>query len=769
MQNTGTLQWSAGSSCRTGLRTDFKSCFKKYKLCKFICCFSCTFCNRAAAKERHKSSVCTIKQSSAIKICEQCFVCRSLVFCKSCSKCPKCCSQSSCRGQASTLLGKMVGSGCKSNSSSNPEGGLSPPLPDPTQPYKKTHSYKLLCKSPQEQLPDGGIASAYNQKCSRTRSKSKLSRLLQPAISSPKAKPKMEAYTGSEQTQSFSQGRKIQNGNPRDYQNIPSTRGMGHFDRFQRCLLPYTHKPKIQKISQISCSGQNLPIQSTSLRSLNSSHGVHCDSKRGKTYGHEQGYKDPPVPRRLVGKSQFPPSWSHTYPNFSPTLSGTRLVGKCGKIRARTQTGLRFCRLPVRPSVRKSPSHPGPVASSPGQDTELTVTAGLSGPAVHVLDRPVNSHRKASTSGSVTHETYTMASQKQLEGTRIPGEDYPNTQFTALPLKVVAGGGQCSQRSTITPLTACSANLYRRIKRRLGHSLKRTHCKGVLVSTRKQTAHKLSRVESSSSGTKRVPGPLCKQYSSSGHRQYHSGGIHKQRRGHEVRPSLCPTMENSDLVYQETGDTESPTHPRSAKRGSRQAIQIRTNHSNRVVSPSTGIRRNMYPVASSSNRPFCHQVQQQTTSLCVTLPMASAVDALSLPWGNLDPYAFPPTAILGKVVEKLQSSQCSRIILIAPGWPNMPWFWDLVAMSSRIPLSLPKFPNLLTQPFNQTHHRNLTSLNLHVWLLEPQQSRSTVSLKQWQQELRLLREGQPDQYMKQNGPFLQSGASLIRWTSGHPL
>ena len=27
----------------------------------------------------------------------------------------------------------------------------------------------------------------------------------------------------------------------------------------------------------------------------------------------------------------------------------------------------------------------------------------------------------------------------------------------------------------------------------------------------------------------------------------------------------------------------------------------------------------------------------------------------------------------------------------------MPWFWDLVAMSSQIPLSLPIPPNLLTQ------------------------------------------------------------------------
>ena len=49
------------------------------------------------------------------------------------------------------------------------------------------------------------------------------------------------------------------------------------------------------------------------------------------------------------------------------------------------------------------------------------------------------------------------------------------------------------------------------------------------------------------------------------------------------------------------------------------------------------------------------------------------------------------------------------------------------------------------------------------------QSKNRASLRQWQRELRLLKEAQPDQSMKQSGPFLQSGASLIRWTSGHPL
>ena len=124
--------------------------------------------------------------------------------------------------------------------------------------------------------------------------------------------------------------------------------------------------------------------------------------------------------------------------------------------------------------------------------------------------------------------------------------------------------------------------------------------------------------------------------------------------------------------------------------------------------------------------------------------------------GKIDPYTFPPAAVLGKVVEKLQDYPCNRITPIAPGWPNMPWFWDMVAMSRQIPLCLPNLPNLVSQPFNQTLHRNLSNPNLHAWLLEPQQSRSRDSLRQWQYELRLLKEDQPDPSMRQSGPFLQS-------------
>ena len=147
--------------------------------------------------------------------------------------------------------------------------------------------------------------------------------------------------------------------------------------------------------------------------------------------------------------------------------------------------------------------------------------------------------------------------------------------------------------------------------------------------------------------------------------------------------------------------------------------------------------------------------------------LASAVDALSLPWEDLDAYAFPAAAILGKVVEKLEDSPCKKNPSDCFGVAKH----GLVLGSSGHvqPNPTESAQRVDTVDFNQIPHRNLTNLNLNTWHLEPQQSRSRASLRQWQQELRFLKGDQPDQTMRQSGPFLQSGASLIRWTSGYPL
>ena len=105
----------------------------------------------------------------------------------------------------------------------------------------------------------------------------------------------LETYSRSEQTKPFG-----------DHQDHPPTRGVGYLNRFQERLLPYTNTGTVQEISEISCPGSDIPVQSTVFRSVHSTHGVHCSSKGVETDGHTQGYKNPPVPRRLVGERPDP-------------------------------------------------------------------------------------------------------------------------------------------------------------------------------------------------------------------------------------------------------------------------------------------------------------------------------------------------------------------------------------------------------------------------------------------------------------------------------
>ena len=734
--------------------------------CKIKCCKPCSFCNQASAKERNKSWLGSCeKQSLYIKICQRCFFCHSVVLCPTCGQCPSCCTNSICGVPTSKLLANLAGNGCRSENSSKPERGLHPSLSDPAKPYKVSHCHKLLCQSPQEQLPVGGITSAYRQKRNRTGPQSNISRVFQPAVFSTQTQQQMETYTGPEQAESFPQGGEIQNGDTGNYQDIPPARGVGNLSRLQGCLLPHTDTGTIQEISEISCPGSDLPIQGTALWSVHSAHGVHYISQGGETDGHTQGYKDPPIPRRLVSESQLPLNLSPAYTNSGQNVSGSGLAGEHRKIRTGTQTSLQLCRLPVRPQVRPGQTDTGPVAKPSGENTSTFVTTGLSGPAIHVPDRPANGHRKTSSPRPTTHETHTVASQKQLEGTGISREGYPSTQVPAPTSLMVARGKQCAPRSTITPNKTCAS------KEGWGAHLNECTARGSWSVPESRLHINYLELKAVFLALKEFQ-DLCVGKIVLLVTDNTTVVAYINKEGGMRSGPLCALLWRILTWCSQRQVTLKARHIP----GRLNVIADKLSRLSQTIQTEWSLLPEIFQkLCSKWHRPqidlfatrFNHKLPQFVSPVPDSL--AVAVDALTLPWEELDAYAFPPTAILGKVVEKLQDSPCKRLILIAPGWPNMPWFWDLVSMSSQVPLSLPNLPNLLTQPFSQIPHRNLTYLNLHAWLLEPHQSMNRASLRQWQQELRLLKEDQPDQSMRQSGPFLQSVASLIRWTSGHHL
>ena len=191
----------------------------------------------------------------------------------------------------------MVKSGCRTESGSNPERGLHPPLSDPAEFIEISHSHKLLWQSSQKSQTVGGITSAYGQKCDRTSSQTVLTRVLQRTIFSPETQQQVETHLRPEQSESFPQNRKIQDGDTRNHQDLSPKGRMGNLHRLQGRLLPHPHTGTVQEVPEISFPGSDLPVQSTAIRSVDSPHGVHYYSKGGKADGHSKRYKDPPIPR----------------------------------------------------------------------------------------------------------------------------------------------------------------------------------------------------------------------------------------------------------------------------------------------------------------------------------------------------------------------------------------------------------------------------------------------------------------------------------------
>ena len=113
---------------------------------------------------------------------------------------------------------------------------------------------------------------------------------------------------------------------------------------------------------------------------------------------------------------------------------------------------------------------------------------------------------------------------------------------------------------------------------------------------------------------------------------------------------MCPPVENPNLVNQETGNSQSSTHPRPAECDSRQAIQARLDYPDRVVSSPRGLLGHMLPVAPAPSVPVCHQIQQQTTTVCVTgsRPTGMGSGCTQSILGRSGPICLPTSSHLGQ-------------------------------------------------------------------------------------------------------------------------
>ena len=265
-----------------------------------------------------------------------------------------------------------------------------------------------------------------------------------------------------------------------------------------------------------------------------------------------------------------------SYPDPFGPMPQSRVDRQSVKVGTGSSTGFQLRRLSFRPLSRSGQTHSGEVDSSVTENQSSFGTGDMFGQTVHAPNRTSNSHRKIGGVGTSSHETYSMAFKEALACPRSPGKDHSSSKVSPCSSEVVVGPAQGSARSTFTPLTTHPPTVYRHLKQRLGHTLRRLHCKRPLVQARRHLTHKFARTQGSFVGLKTVRALVLEPDHSSVHRQHHSAFLHHQGRGYEIRLCLCPPSETPVMVQPQPNCVTSQAHSGSPKCHCRQAVQTQT-------------------------------------------------------------------------------------------------------------------------------------------------------------------------------------------------
>ena len=138
-------------------------------------------------------------------------------------------------------------------------------------------------------------------------------------------------------------------------------------------------------------------------------------------------------------------------------------------------------------------------------------------------------------------------------------------------------------------------------------------------------------------------------------------------------------------------------------------------------------------------------------------PMSAGTATFLQSWDGLQAYAFPPVAIIPRVLATLRASTGTELTLVAPHWAQCPWFSDLLQLSLAPPVVLPARHDLLRLPRSCHLSPDLSRLRLHAWRLSSDFPEPLASTPQSRCSLRWRAVHPRAQYIRCDGPFIVSG------------
>ena len=157
-------------------------------------------------------------------------------------------------------------------------------------------------------------------------------------------------------------------------------------------------------------------------------------------------------------------------------------------------------------------------------------------------------------------------------------------------LRLVAKSFEHDERCRPSSQRPQYPTLYRRLKRRLGRSLRSKFYKRSVVRLGKNATHKRSRIEGGLPGPSKLQGPVPEPNIASCNGQLNSGSLHKQTRRNSLSRNVRSAVEDHDMVPSLSHNIKSQTHSRVCECDGRPPVQVEPSTVNRMVIASAGVQ-----------------------------------------------------------------------------------------------------------------------------------------------------------------------------------
>ena len=560
------------------------------------------------------------------------------------------------------------------------------------------------------------------------------SRLLQSPLPGGKGDWRLEACDRSLTLERLRPADVVQDGNSCFGAVICQRGGFSSFLGSEGRVLSDPDPRIIEEAVEVHVGGDSLPVQSPVLWSVDCSPGLYQGLRGGVSLGTLSLDQTAPLPGRLVGslligeESQgidqgAPLALSHPRDCDKREEVGSRALAVCEVPRFDHRY---WCRqgLPVSSQSREVPYGSGEVlfhAISPSSalvgDSRSPGIAGAIGSSRSSSDALLE---VASEDALVPRVRPSLASSGFAGGSETGSV-------------LVDSEGSPVDGGSIRDTCAGSAPVFGRVFIGVGCSPPRSKCVRGVVRPGEVVAHQSSRNEGPLSGSSGFSRSCSRSPCDRDVRQLHGCGV-RQQTGGTVSRSLC-LLTSRLLRWTESFDVH--LDARYLPGESNVLADVLSRHGQVV-----GTEWSLHPqVARALLRAwgnpsidlFATCLNAKLPLYCSLVPDPQAVfeDAFRHPWNDLDLYAFPPFALVGRVIARVQESSRVAMTLVAPLWPEKEWFADLLLLLTQPPLALPCWDKLLRQPHCSLFHQGVHALNLHAWRL----SSDTTESRAFREEL----------------------------------